>query len=74
MQNLLVPLNEELETQEEELEEIDFLLKSDQSFNYINELLECIEFKSNTKPEFMNYLKDFPNLKYKKKIIRYLNL
>lgn len=68
MQNLLVPLNEELEAQEEELEEIDFLLKSGQSFNYTNELLECIEFNSNTKPEFINYLKEFPNLKYKKKI------
>lgn len=68
LQNLLVPLNEELDAQEEELEEIDFLLKSGQSFNYTNELLECIEFNSNTKPEFINYLKDFPNLKYKKKI------
>ncbi|WP_047384220.1 MULTISPECIES: Tn3 family transposase [unclassified Cetobacterium] len=68
LQNLLVPLNEELEAQEEELEEIDFLLKSGQSFNYTNELLECIEFNSNTKPEFINYLKEFPNLKYKKKI------
>ena len=49
-------------------EEIDFLLRSGQSFNYTNELLECIEFNSNTKPEFISYLKEFPNLKYKKKI------
>ena len=68
LQSILVPLNDELEAQEEELEEIDFLLKSGQSFNYTNELLECIEFNSNTKPEFINYLKEFPNLKYKKKI------
>ena len=68
LQSILVPLNEELEAQEDELEEIDFLLKSGQSFNYTNELLECIEFNSNTKPEFISYLKEFPNLKYKKKI------
>ncbi|MGL5583157.1 MAG: Tn3 family transposase [Cetobacterium sp.] len=68
LQSILIPLNEELEAQDDELEEIDFLLKSGQSFNYTNELLECIEFNSNTKPEFINYLKEFPNLKYKKKI------
>lgn len=67
-QNKLQPLKEELDSQEEELEEIDFLLKSHQSFNYTNELLECIEFDSYTKPEFINYLKDFPSFKNKKKI------
>lgn len=41
LQSILVPLNEELE-------EINFLLKSSQSFNYRKELLECIEFNSNT--------------------------
>lgn len=54
--------------QEDELQEIDFLLRSGQNFNYTNELLECIEFNSNTKSEFISYLKEFTNLKYKKKI------
>lgn len=67
-QNELLPLREELESQENEMEEIDFLVKSHQSFNYTNELLECIEFNSNTKPEFINYLRKFSSFKNKKKI------
>jgi hypothetical protein len=68
LQESLLPLNEELESQRDELEEIDFLLKSQSSFNYTNELIEIIEFESNTKPEFIRNLKEFPALKHKKKI------
>lgn len=67
-QDKLQPLKVELESQDDDMDEIDFLLKSHQSFNYTNQLLECIEFDSYTKPEFIKYLKDFPNLKHKKKI------
>lgn len=66
-QSSLTELKKELDSTEEELEEIDFLLKSHQSFNYTNELLECIEFDSNTKPNFINYLKSFKENKNKKK-------
>lgn len=66
-QSSLTELKKELDSTEEELEEIDFLLKSHQSFNYTNDLLECIEFDSNTKPNFINYLKSFKENKNKKK-------
>lgn len=64
----LVPLKKELELQDDDLDDIDFLLKSHQSFNYTNELLECIEFDSNTKPRFIELLKIFPTFAYKKKL------
>ena len=67
--NKLRNLKEELDSQEEELEDIDFLIKTHQSFNYTNELLENIEFDSNTKPELIELLRIFPTLKYKKKLI-----
>ncbi len=67
-QNSLLPLKNELEFQDEEMEDIDFLLKSHQSFNYLDKLLECIQFDSNTKPEFIRYLKAFESFKNKKKI------
>lgn len=66
--NKLRDLKEELDSQEEELEDIDFLIKTHQSFNYTNELLESIEFDSNTKPELIELLKIFPTFKYKKKL------
>ena len=67
-QKELLPLNDELNLEKSELEEIDFLLKSHQSFNYTNELLGSIKFDSHTKPKFIKNLKEFPELKYKKKI------
>ncbi len=67
-QNLLLPLKNELELQPEEMEDIDFLVKSHQNFNYFDKLLECIQFDSNTKPEFINHLKAFKSFKNKKKV------
>ncbi|MGL4999234.1 MAG: Tn3 family transposase, partial [Cetobacterium sp.] len=64
----LLPLKEELDSQEDEMEEIDFLLKSHHSFNYTNELLECINFDTNTKPEFVKLLNSFPAYKSRKKL------
>lgn len=64
----LLDLKIDLDSENEELEEIDFLLKSHQSFNYTNELLECIEFDSNTKPNFVKYLNFFKENKHKKKL------
>ena len=64
-QKELLPLNDELNLEKSELEEIDFLLKSHQSFNYTNELLGSIKFDSHTKPKFIKNLKEFPELKYK---------
>ena len=72
----LLGLKIELDSQQEDLEEIDFLLKSHQSFNYTNELLECIEFDTNTKPDFIEYLNFFKKNKHKKKLetnISFLN-
>lgn len=57
----------ELDAQEDDLEEIDFLLKSYQSIDYINDLLDVIEFDSNTKPELIKFLKQFKSPKGKKK-------
>ena len=64
----LLDLKRELDLENEEMEEIDFLLKSHQSFNYTNELLECIEFDSNTKPNFIKYLNFFKENRHKKKL------
>ena len=57
----------ELDAQQDDLEEIDFLLKSYQSIDYVKDLLDIIEFDSNTKPELMKFLKQFKNQKSKKK-------
>ena len=65
-QNSLLELKVQLDLEDEELEEIDFLLKSHQSFNYTNELLDCIEFDSYTKPEFIRFLKIFKDQKKRK--------
>lgn len=64
----LLPLKDELDSQEDEMEEIDFLLKSHHSFNYTNELLECINFDTNTKPELVKFLNSFPAYKSRKKL------
>lgn len=64
----LLPLKEELDSQEEEMEDIDFLLKSHHSFNYTNELLECINFATNTKPELVKLLNSFPAYKSRKRL------
>lgn len=64
----LLSLKEELDSQEDEMEDVDFLLKSHNSFNYTNELLECIKFDSNSKQELVNFLDLFPEYKNKKKL------
>ena len=64
----LIELKEELDSQKNELEDIDFLLKTHYSFNYTNKLLENIEFESHSKPELIQFLKSFKNYKNKKKI------
>jgi len=64
--NYLRQLEKELDSQKDDLEEIDFLLKSYQSIDYINELLEVIEFDSNAKPELIKFLKTFKNQRTKK--------
>lgn len=64
----LVLLQNELNFQEDDMNDIDFILKSHHSFNYTNELLECIKFDSNTKPELLNFLSSFPLFKNKKKL------
>ncbi|MGL4912203.1 MAG: Tn3 family transposase [Romboutsia sp.] len=56
-------LDKELDLQKNDLDEIDFLLKSYQSVDYINSLLEVIEFDSNVKPELIDYIK---SVNYKK--------
>ncbi|MBF8984716.1 DUF4158 domain-containing protein [Lutibacter sp. B2] len=66
-QDSISALKIELDSQEDDLEEIDFLLKSYQSINYINDLLDIIEFDSNTKPELIKFLRQFKNQRNKKK-------
>ena len=67
-QEKLLSLKEELDSQENDMEDIDFLIKSHKNFNYFNEFLECIEFDTYTKTEFTKQLKIFSKLKNKKKI------
>lgn len=64
----LISLKNELDSQEEDLQEIDFLIKAQRNFNYTNKLLECIKFDSNTKPEFIKCLNEFPKFKGKKTV------
>lgn len=52
-------LEKELDLQKDSLDDIDFLLKSYQSIDYINELLEVIEFDSNVKPELVRFINTF---------------
>lgn len=66
--NSLLSLKQELDSQQDEMEDIDFLLKSHSSFNYTNELLECITFDTNTKPELVQFLNLFPTYKNRKKL------
>lgn len=63
----LLSLKQELDSQEDEMDDVDFLLKSHNSFNYTNELLECIKFDSNTKPELVKLLNLFSSYRNKKK-------
>ncbi|MGL5868083.1 hypothetical protein, partial [Clostridium chrysemydis] len=44
-----------------DLDEVDFLLKSYPSIDYITDLLEVVEFDSNTKPELVDFLKNYKN-------------
>lgn len=62
----LIEINKELENSIEELDEVDFLLKSYKSIDYINELLEVVEFDSNTKPELVNFISTFKTKKARK--------
>lgn len=55
----LVTIDKELNSHVDDLDEVDFLLKSYPSIDYINELLEVIEFDSNTKPELVDFLKNY---------------
>lgn len=64
----LLKLKEELDSQGDILDDIDSLVDSKYSFNYTNEMIELIEFDSNTKPEFVEFIKSFTGYKYKKKI------
>ncbi len=64
----LLKLKEELDSQGDILDDIDTLVESKYSFNYTNEMIELIEFDSNTKPEFVEFIKSFKEYKYKKKI------
>jgi len=64
----LLKLKEELDSQGDILDDIDSLIESKYSFNYTNEMIELIEFDSNTKPEFVEFIKSFTEYKYKKKI------
>ena len=64
----LLKLKEELDSQGDILDDIDSLVESKYSFNYTNEMIELIEFDSNTKPEFVEFIKSFTGYKYKKKI------
>ncbi|WP_432205585.1 Tn3 family transposase (plasmid) [Cetobacterium somerae] len=64
----LFPIKEELDSQQDEMDDIDFLIKSHHSFNYTDELLECIRFDSNTKPELVDLLNSFPSYRNKKRL------
>ncbi|MGL6065481.1 MAG: Tn3 family transposase [Cetobacterium sp.] len=64
----LLSLKQELDSQEDEMDDVDFLIKSHHSFNYTNELLEYIKFDSNTKPELVKLLNSFSAYKNKKKL------
>lgn len=57
----LMMIDKELNDYVDDLDEVDFLLKSYTSMDYINELLEVIEFDSNTKPELVDFLKNYKN-------------
>lgn len=57
----LMVIDKELNDYADDLDEVDFLLKSYPSIDYINELLEVIEFDSNTKPELVDFLKNYKN-------------
>ncbi|MCC0656247.1 DUF4158 domain-containing protein [Clostridioides sp. ES-S-0123-01] len=62
----LMIIDKELSSHEYDLDEVDFLLKSYQSIDYINELLEVIEFDSNTKPKLVKFLKSYRHNKTRK--------
>ncbi|QEZ70812.1 Tn3 family transposase (plasmid) [Paraclostridium bifermentans] len=57
----LVMIDNELNSHVDDLDEVDFLLKSYPSIDYINDLLEIIKFDSNTKPELVDFLKNYKN-------------
>lgn len=57
----LLTIDKELNAHMDDLDEVDFLLKSYPSIDYINDLLEVIEFDSNTKPELVDFLKNYRN-------------
>lgn len=50
------------------MEDIDFILRSHHSFNYTNDLLECINFDTNTKPELVKLLNSFTTYKNRKRL------
>ncbi|MGL5750450.1 MAG: Tn3 family transposase [Paraclostridium sp.] len=62
----LIEIDKELDNSIEELDEVDFLLKSYKNIDYVNELLEAVEFDSNTKPELVNFITNFKTIKARK--------
>lgn len=52
-------IDKELNAYVDDLYEVDFLLKSYPSIDYINELLEVIEFDSNIKPKLVDFVKNY---------------
>ncbi|MGL5641488.1 MAG: transposase, partial [Paraclostridium sp.] len=66
-QHSISKLKVEIDLEENNLDEIDFLVKSHKSLDYINELIDTIDFDSNTKPNLINFIKDFKTQRNKKK-------
>lgn len=59
---------DELDNSINELDDVDFLVKSYKSIDYLPELLDIIEFDSNTKPELIEFMRNFKNSKTRKNI------
>lgn len=64
----LEELKVELDLQEIDLEDLDFIMQLKTNFNYTHSLLNSIEFDSNTKPKLVECLNTFKEFKGKKKM------
>lgn len=64
----LEELKVELDLQEIDLEDLDFIMQLKTNFNYTHSLLNSIEFDSNTKPKLVECLNTFKEFKGKKKV------
>ncbi|WP_055069152.1 Tn3 family transposase [Clostridium massiliamazoniense] len=64
----LIKLKEECDFEADEIEDIDFLIKNNKGFNYINELLKYIKFNSNTKLDLIKLINNFSSYKHKKRL------